>query len=121
MNKITIFVILIAVLSVVYASEFTKKPTRRNNAQQEAVYESCLESVDRIIELSCKVQSAVAQLMGSCYKTLRSCAFEEKPALSQVEIQKLKGVLSTLQLLEKQLAELEITIKSDALLPLKTA
>lgn len=121
MNKITIFVIIGTALGMVCASEFTKKPNRRNNAQQEAVYEGCLESVDRIIELSCKVQSAMAQLVGNCYKTLRSCAFEEKPALSQVEIQKLKAVLSTLQLLEKQLAELNTTIQSDTLLPLKTA
>ena len=121
MNKKSLFLLVLVGIGIVGANEFTKKPNRRDKAQHEAVYEDCLQGMNRVIELSCHAQAELAQLMGDCYKNLRSCAVEEKPALGQIEALKLKTLCNALQSLEKQLQELTRMLADGALFPLKKA
>ena len=120
MNKNLIFLALGAGICMLGANEFTKKPNRKAKAQQEAHYEDCLEGIDRLIVIGCRVQGALASFMGRGYAMLRNCAFEEKSALSQVESQKLKILLNKLDQAEKQLQELEKTLSDSAFDILKT-
>ncbi len=103
-----------------FGNEFTKKPNRKGKAQQEALYESCLEGIDRLIDRGCRVQGSLAPLIGNGYAILRSCALEEKSALSQVECQKLKLLLNKIECVEKQLQELEETLSDSAFNLLKS-
>ncbi len=107
MNKKYIGIVALVCMSIVYANEFTKKPSRKDNAQQEAAYNDCVQIIDTLIERICVMQEKLAVVTCRLYKKLRSCAVEEKPDLAQKGAQELREFYSKLQATEKQLQELE--------------
>lgn len=107
MNKKQLGLGIVAMTTFVGASEFTKKSTRKDKAQQESAYTDCVQLIDSLIAESCKIQSRLADLTGKLYKKLRSCAVDEKPEMAQQGAAELRKTEQALQGLKKQLQELE--------------
>jgi hypothetical protein len=95
-----------------FSSEFTKKTTRKDKAQQETAYGDCIQLIDTLIEGACKLQQQLADLTGQLYKKLRLCALEEKPELARKETHELRNMEKTLKALSNQLQELETALNA---------
>ena len=112
MNKKIVACVIGAAITLIGASEFTKKPTRKDKAQQEAACSDYLQAADAVIEQLCTVQGRLADLTGRLYKTLRSCAVEDKPEPMQQEASILRDKSHKLQELQKQLEELTKAVEA---------
>ena len=110
MNKKQLGLGIVAMATLVGASEFTKKSTRKDKAQQDSAYADCVQLIDSLIAESCKVQSQLADLTGKLYKKLRSCAIDEKSELAERDTTALRKAEQVLKALGNQLQELEKAI-----------
>lgn len=112
MNKSTILSIALVGILCVSASEFTKKPNRKDKAQQETAYAEYVQAIDTVIESAFRVQQKLAQTAGNLYTTLRACAVDDKPVIAQKQTAELREMQQILQNLEKKLQELEKALVS---------
>ena len=64
-------------------SEFTKpsaREMRKTSVQHDNACDECLKLIDGVFEQVCSVQEKLGAVAGRFYKTLRSCAVDDKPA-----------------------------------------
>lgn len=116
MGKKFVVSLCIVVGSVLFlcGNEFTKPArTRKEKAQQEAVCDECLKLIDQVLESACHVQQQLGGLTVRLYKTLRSCAVEDKPGITQRDLATLRDLETTLKMLQKQLYAVETTLENE--------
>ncbi len=112
MNKRVILSTVLVGILCVSANEFTKKPNRKDKAQQETAYADCVQTIDIVIESAFRVQQKLASITGHLYKKLRACAVDDKPEMVQKQTAELREMQQVLQNLEKKLQELEKAMSS---------
>ena len=110
MNKKLIVSCILVGIACVSASEFTKKPNRKDKAQQETAYADCVQAIDTVIGSCLRVQQKLAVITGHLYTKLRACAVEDKPEIAQKQTAELRAMEQALQSLEKKLQEIEKAI-----------
>lgn len=95
-------------------SEFTKpsaREMRKTSVQHDNACDECLKLIDGVFEQVCTVQEKLGAVAGRFYKTLRSCAVDDKPAIMSQECKKLQEFNATLKSLKKQLQDVEMALE----------
>lgn len=106
MNKKLILACFFVCIACVSANEFTKKPNRKDKAQQETAYADCVQAIDTLIGSCLHVQQKLVEITNNLYKKIRACAVDDKPEIAQKQTAELREMHQTLQNFEKKLHEL---------------
>jgi|GEM_PF-6224485 len=103
---------VIGFVVMLWGNEFTK-PSRKEKVKQDAAYESCMRTMDLLLERVYIVQQQLNIMGLRLYKTVRSCALDDKPVLLDREAPVLNRLAEALQALNKQLQIVETMLGDD--------